>query len=173
MIETFLSTLFAGFAIGVVSLAAQVGTAVYLSACIVATFIFIWRIVGAMKLATHAFDLFGGGFISGGATTQDARQVATGAVQTVGAGGKLLAGTATTATGLVGAGAALGGAGLLQLDKRVGNKYGQETGVLFDNQKTDNRVRQLQALLQTLQSKKAQDKSPVKLSIDVDPMSSL
>lgn len=34
-------------------------------------------------------------------------------------------------------------------------------------------VRQLQALLQTLQSKKAQDKSPVKLSIDVDPMSSL
>ncbi len=133
MIETFLSTLFAAFAIGLVSVAAQVGAAIYIAACLVATCIFIWRIIGAMKLASNAFDLFGGGTLTGGATAQDARKVVTGSV--------------TTGLAMGGAGLALGGAGVLLADKKAGGVTGdKDSGVIFDANKTDNRVKQLQAL---------------------------
>lgn len=133
MIETLLSTLFAGFAIGLVSLASQVGTAVYIAACLTATVVFIWRIIGALKLASNAFDLFGGGSVTGGANMKELRQ------------------TAQTAIGLGVGAAALGGAGVLLLDNKAGKAIAGDDmavgGVLGTNRaKTDNRVKQLQTL---------------------------
>lgn len=138
LLETFLSTLFAGFAIGIVALASQVGLAVFLAASVVANFIFVWRIIGALKLATTAFDLFGGGSVTGGATPKDARQLAT---QTA-----ALAGTAGVA--LAGVGAAAGTASYLSAYNRLGKAIApKDQQHLFEhNHVNEARIRQLQAL---------------------------
>jgi hypothetical protein len=136
LIETFFSVVFASFAIGLVAAASQVGTGIYIGANIAAFIILAWRIKGALKLATNAFDMFGGGTVTGGASGRDVRTAGQAALQT---------GVTAGAAALTG-GAALSMAGLLKADQKAAEHWGMETGFTGqDLQKTDYRVRQLVA----------------------------
>ncbi|MCP4423926.1 MAG: hypothetical protein GY803_05505, partial [Chloroflexi bacterium] len=134
LIETFFSVVFASFAIGLVAAASQVGTGIYIGANIAAFIILVWRIKGALKLATNAFDMFGGGTVTGGASGRDLRTAGQATLRT---------GATVGAAALTG-GAALGAVGLLTADKKAAEHFGMETGFTGqDLQKTDYRVRQL------------------------------
>lgn len=98
LIETFLSVIIVGLMVGLMIAAAEVSIGLYIGASIIALIVILWRIKGAFKLATAAFDLFGGGSITGGASGADLRNMAT---QTAG-----------TAVGL-GAAALTGGSALV------------------------------------------------------------
>jgi hypothetical protein len=136
LIETFFSVVFASFAIGLVAAASQVGTGIYIGANIAAFIILVWRIKGALKLATGAFDMFGGGTVTGGASGRDLRTAGQSALRS---------GVVAGAAALTG-GAALGMAGLLKADQKAAEHFGMETGFSGqDLQKTDYRVRQLVA----------------------------
>ncbi len=136
LIETFFSVVFASFAIGLVAAASQVGTGIYIGANIAAFIILVWRVKGALKLATNAFDMFGGGTVTGGASGQDVRTAGQTALKT---------GVTVGAAALTG-GAALGLAGFLKADQKAAEHFGMETGFTGqDLQKTDYRVRQLVA----------------------------
>lgn len=82
LVETFLSVIIVGLMVGLMIAAAEISIGLYIGASIIALIVILWRIKGAFKLATAAFDLFGGGSITGGAAGADLRNMAT---QTAGA----------------------------------------------------------------------------------------
>jgi hypothetical protein len=114
------------------------GIGLYIGASIITLIVLFWRIKSALRLGTAAFDLFGGGLLTGGASGMDLantiRQAVTGAVTLAGAavsGGT----TAALAGGAVAAGAAL------QADGAAGGAY-----LGTDPSKTEGRVQQLKAI---------------------------
>lgn len=133
-IETFISVIIVSFVIGLVAAAAQAGVGLYIGTSFIGTIILIWRIKGALKLATAAFDMFGGGTFTGGATGKDLRQMATTAVAT----------TAAAATG----GAALAAAGAIAADNKLGEAAGLTEHTLTgqDKAKVEARTQQLLSL---------------------------
>lgn len=135
VIETFLSVCIVAFTIGLLAAAATAGTGIYIGMSLVATVIITWRIKGAMKLATAAFDLFGGGSITGGARGGDLTSLA----------GTAVTGGVALATG----GTALAGAAVLAADRRVSQAAGATEQGIFTGQdltKTEGRVNQLTAV---------------------------
>ena len=138
LIETLMSVIIVSIMIGLLSAAAQQGIGLYIGASVIVFIVILWRIKSALKLATAAFDLFGGGVLSGGANGADVarmgRQAVTGAV---GFAGAALTGGATMALG----GAALATASAIQADGRADGAY-----LGTDPDKTDGRVRQLKAI---------------------------
>ena len=137
-IETFVSVLITALVVGLLAAAAQQGIGLFLAASLLALFVLVWRIKSALRLAATAFDLFGGGMLTGGAgglaMVKMGQQAAVGTVALAGAA---LTGGATVAAG----GAVLAGAAALQADNRAGGAY-----LGTDPDKTDGRVRQLQTM---------------------------
>ncbi|MFP4596549.1 hypothetical protein, partial [Ralstonia sp.] len=138
LIETFLSVIIAAIMIGLLAAAAQQGIGLYIGASLITCFVLLWRIKSALKLASAAFELFGGGMITGGAGGMEmvnmGRQAALG---TAGVAAAALTGGATVAVG----GAVLGAAAALQAD---GQRDGAYLGT--DAAKTEGRVAQLKTI---------------------------
>jgi len=135
LLETFMSVIIASVMIGLLMAAAQQGIGLYIAASIIVGIVLTWRIKSAMKLASSAFDLFGGAMMSGGESgmgiARMGRQAVTGAA---GMAGAALTGGATMAIG----GAMMASASAVQADGR------REGGL--DSAKTDGRVRQLKTI---------------------------
>lgn len=138
LIETFLSVIIAAIMIGLLAAAAQQGVGLYIGASLITSFVLLWRIKSALRLASAAFELFGGGMITGGAGGMEmvnmGRQAALGTASVAGAA---LTGGATVALG----GAVLGAAAALQAD---GQRNGSYLGT--DPAKTEGRVAQLKTI---------------------------
>ncbi|MCI0398022.1 MAG: hypothetical protein L0322_24260, partial [Chloroflexi bacterium] len=138
LIETFLSVVIAAIMIGLLAAAAQQGIGLYIGASVIACLVLLWRIKGALRLASAAFNLFGGGTLTGGAGGMEivnmGKQAALGAA---GLAGAALTGGATMALG----GAVLGTAAALGADGRAGGEY-----LGTDPAKTGGRVRQLKTI---------------------------
>lgn len=133
-IETFISVIMVSFVIGLVAAASQASIGLYIGTSFIGTIILIWRIKGALKLSTAAFDMFGGGTLTGGATGKDLRGMATTAVMT----------TAAAATG----GTALAAAGAMAADSKLGEAAGltEHTLMGLDKAKVEARSQQLLSL---------------------------
>lgn len=132
-IETFISVIIVSFVIGLIAAAAQTSTGLFVGTCFIGTIILLWRIKGAMKLATAAFDMFGGGTLTGGATGKDFRNTATTAV----------AATAAAVTG----GASMAAVGAMALDKKAGESLDMGGSLMgLDHTKSDARTQQLMSL---------------------------
>jgi hypothetical protein len=138
LIETLMSVIIAAVMISLLAAAAVEGIGLYIGASIITLIVLLWRIKSALRLGTAAFDLFGGGALTGGSSGMDmanmVRQAVTGAVTLAGAavtGGT----TAALAGGAVAAGAAL------QADGAAGGAY-----LGTDPAKTEGRVQQLKAI---------------------------
>jgi hypothetical protein len=138
LIETFLSVIIAAIMIGLLAAAAQQGIGLYIAASVLTLLVLLWRIKSALKLASAAFNLFGGGMLTGGAGGMEiatmGKQAVLGAASMAGA---VLTGGATLAVG----GAALAGAAALRIDEARDGVY-----LGADPEKTDGRVRQLKAM---------------------------
>ena len=138
LIETFMSVIIAAIMIGLLAAAAQQGTGLYIGASIITLIVLLWRIKSALKLASAAFNLFGGGMMTGGAGGMEVvtmgRQAVTGAL---GLAGAALTGGATLAVG----GTVLASAAALQADGRAEGAY-----LGTDPSKTEGRVRQLKTI---------------------------
>ncbi len=138
LIETLMSVIITAIMIGLLAAASQAGIGLYIAASIIALIVLLWRIKGALKLASAAFDLFGGSMITGGAGGMALADMGKRAVTgTVGLAGAALTGGATLAAG----GAVLASAAALRAD---GNQDGAYLGT--DSAKTDGRVRQLKTI---------------------------
>ena len=137
-IETFISVIIVSFVVGLIAAAAQASTGLFIGTCFIGTIILLWRIKGAMKLSTAAFDMFGGGTLTGGATGKDFRNTATTAV----------AATAAAVTG----GVSLAAVGAMALDNKAGESLGLSDGTMdrslmgLDRSKADARAQQLMSL---------------------------
>ena len=138
LIETLMSVIITAIMISLLAAAAQQGTGLYIGASIIVLIVLLWRIKSALRLAAAAFDLFGGGMITGGSGGMElahmGRQAVTG---TVGLAGAALTGGATLAAG----GAVLATAAALQADGRSEGAY-----LGTDPNKTEGRVRQLKTI---------------------------
>lgn len=138
LIETLMSVIVAAIMIGLLAAAAQQGIGLYIGASIITLIVLLWRIKSALKLATAAFNLFGGGMITGGSGGMElanmGRQAVTGTVALAGAA---LTGGATLAAGS----AVLASAAALQTDGRADGAY-----LGTDPNKTEGRVRQLKTI---------------------------
>ncbi|MAU00624.1 MAG: hypothetical protein CL608_26060 [Anaerolineaceae bacterium] len=138
LIETLMSVIIVAIMIGLLAAAAQQGIGLYIGASIITLIVLLWRIKSALKLATAAFDLFGGSIITGGVGGMEVarmgRQTVTGTAMLAGAA---LTGGATIAAG----GAVLATAAALQADGRNDGAY-----LGTDPDKTDGRVRQLKTI---------------------------
>lgn len=138
LIETLMSVIIAAIMIGLLAAAAQQGIGLYIGASIITLIVLLWRIKSALKLAAAAFDLFGGGMITGGSGGMElanmGRQAVTGTAALAGAA---LTGGATLAAGS----AVLASAAALQADGRADGAY-----LGTDPNKTEGRVRQLKTI---------------------------
>lgn len=138
LIETLMSVIIVAIMIGLLAAAAQGGIGLYIGASIIVFIVILWRIKSAMKLGAAAFDLFGGGMLTGGSGGMElarmGRQAVTGTAALAGAA--LTGGTAVAAGG-----AFLTAAAALRAD---GNQNGAYLGT--DPEKTDGRVRQLKTI---------------------------
>ena len=138
LIETFMSVIIAGLMVGLLAAAAQQGTGLYIGASLITLIVLAWRIKSALRLAAAAFNLFGGGVMTGGeggmGLVTMGKQAVTGAV---GLAGAALTGGATLAVG----GTVLAGAAALQADGRAGGAY-----LNTDPAKTEGRVQQLKTM---------------------------
>lgn len=138
LIETLLSVIIVAIMMGLLVAAAQQGIGLYIGATVLTCIVLLWRIKGALKLGTAAFDLFGGAMLTGGASGMELVQMGQQAVT----GTAVLAGAALTGGATLAAGSAvLGSAAALRVD---GNLDGALLGT--DPAKTDGRVRQLKAM---------------------------
>lgn len=138
LIETLMSVIIAAIMIGLLTASAQQGIGLYIGASIITFIVFLWRIKSALKLAAAAFDLFGGGMITGGSGGMELANMGRQAVNgTVGLAGAALTGGATLAAG----GAVLATAAALQADGRSDGAY-----LGTDPNKTEGRVRQLKTI---------------------------
>jgi hypothetical protein len=135
LIETFISVILVGLMVGLLTIAALQGIGLYIGASLITAIVLTWRILSALKLASAAFDLFGGGLITGGAGGRELATL-TGKTTAVLAGAALTGG-ATLAIG----GTALTTAALLRADHN-------QNGALInsDPDRTEGRVRQLQTI---------------------------
>jgi hypothetical protein len=137
-IETFISVIIVSFVVGLIAAASQASTGLFIGTCFIGTIILLWRIKGALKLSTAAFDMFGGGTLTGGATGKDFRNMATTAV-------------ATTAAAVTG-GASLAAVGAMALDNKAGDQLGisgdgvDRSLMGLDRSKSDARAQQLMSL---------------------------
>ena len=138
MIETLMSVIITAIMIGLLAAAAQQGMGLYIGASIITLIVLMWRIKSALKLAAAAFDLFGGGMVTGGtggmALAHMGKRAVTGAVGVTAAA---LTGGATVAAG----GALLATAAALRADGQAEGAY-----LHTDPDKTDGRVRQLKTI---------------------------
>ncbi|MCC6602875.1 MAG: hypothetical protein IT327_06675 [Anaerolineae bacterium] len=138
LIETLMSVIIVAIMIGLLVAAAQQGIGLYIGASLIVLIVLLWRIKSALKLAAAAFDLFGGGMMTGGSGGMElarmGRQAVTGTAALAGAA--LTGGTAVAAGG-----AFLTAAAALRAD---GNQNGAYLGT--DPEKTDGRVRQLKTI---------------------------
>lgn len=138
LIETLMSVIIVSMMIGLLAAAAQQGIGLYIGASIITFIVILWRIKSAMKLGTAAFNLFGGGMLSGGSGGMElvnmGRQAVTGAAVLAGAA---VTGGATLAAG----GAMLASSAALQADGRAGGAY-----LGMDPTKTEGRVQQLKTI---------------------------
>ncbi|MCC6607013.1 MAG: hypothetical protein IT327_27650 [Anaerolineae bacterium] len=138
LIETLMSVIIVAIMIGLLAAAAQQGIGLYIGASIIAFIVILWRIKSAMKLGAAAFDLFGGGMLTGGTGGMELARMGRQAVT----GTAALAGAALTGGAAVAAGGAfLASAAALQAD---GRNQGAYLGT--DPDKTDGRVRQLKTI---------------------------
>ncbi len=138
LIETFLSVIITAIMIGLLAAAARQGIGLFIGASIIVLIVLVWRIRSALKLASAAFELFGGAGLTGGAGGMDIVDMGKRAVTgTVGLAGAALTGGATVALG----GAALASASALQADGRANGAY-----LGADPAKADGRVSQLKAM---------------------------
>ena len=137
-IETFISVIIVSFVVGLIAAAAQASTGLFIGTCFIGTIILLWRIKGAMKLSTAAFDMFGGGTLTGGATGKDFRTTATTA----------MVATAAAVTG----GVSMAAVGAMALDNKTGESLGLSDGTMdrslmgLDRSKSDARAQQLVSL---------------------------
>lgn len=138
LIEILMSVIIVAIMIGLLAAAAQGGIGLYIGASLIVFIVILWRIKSAMKLGAAAFDLFGGGMLTGGSGGMElarmGRQAVTGTAALAGAA--LTGGTAVAAGG-----AFLTAAAALRAD---GNQNGAYLGT--DPEKTDGRVRQLKTI---------------------------
>lgn len=138
LIETLMSVIIAAIMIGLLATAAQQGTGLYIGASIITLIVLLWRIKSALRLAAAAFNLFGGGLMTGGeggmGLATMGKQALTGAV---GLAGATLTGGATLAIGS----SILASAAALQADGRADGAY-----LGTDPAKTEGRVRQLKTI---------------------------
>jgi len=138
LVETFLSVIIMAVMIGLLTAAGRRGAGLFIGASIITFIVFAWRIKSAMRLATTAFDLFGGSMLTGGAGGMEIANMGKQAVAgTVGLAGAALTGGAAVALG----GAALASASALQTDGRANGAY-----MGTDPAKTAGRAHQLKAI---------------------------
>ncbi|MGH2536030.1 MAG: hypothetical protein ACRDHL_01400, partial [Candidatus Promineifilaceae bacterium] len=138
LIETFFSIIIAAIMIGLLAAAAQQGIGLFIGASIISLIVLLWRIKSALRLATAAFNLFGGAVLTGGAGGMEVVNMGKQAVAgAAGLAGAALTGGATVALG----GAVLASASALQADGRAGGAY-----LGADPAKTEGRVRQLKSI---------------------------
>jgi hypothetical protein len=138
LVETLLSVIIAAIMIGLLAAAARQGTGLFIAASIITLIVLLWRVKSALRLASAAFDLFGGAMLTGGAGGLDVTNMGRQAVAgTVSAAGAALTGGATAVLG----GAVLASAAALQADGRANGAY-----LRADPVKTGGRVRQLKTI---------------------------
>lgn len=138
LVETFLSVIIMAIMIGLLTAAGRRGAGLFIGASIITFIVLAWRIKSAMRLATTAFDLFGGSMLTGGAGGMEIANMGKQAVAgTVGLAGAALTGGAAVALG----GAALASASALQTDGRANGAY-----MGTDPAKTAGRAHQLKAI---------------------------
>ncbi|MBX3055894.1 MAG: hypothetical protein KF770_05415 [Anaerolineae bacterium] len=138
LIETLMSVIIAAIMIGLLAAAAQQGIGLYIGASLITLMVLLWRIKSALKLATAAFNLFGGAMLTGGAGGMELANMGKQAVMgTAALAGAALTGGATVAAG----GAVLASAAALQADGRAEGAY-----LGTDPHKTEGRVRQLKTI---------------------------
>ncbi|MGB1249619.1 MAG: hypothetical protein ACPG8W_03235 [Candidatus Promineifilaceae bacterium] len=138
LIETFISVIIVAILLGLLIAAAQQGFALYIGASIIVVIFLIWRIMSALRLASRALDLFGGGMVTGGAggmvLANMGQRVVAGAVGLTGA-------VATGGASLAAGGAMMASAAAIRADAHTGGAY-----LRTDPTKADGRVRQLQTI---------------------------
>lgn len=138
LIETLMSVIITAIMIGLLAAAAQQGIGLYIGASLITLIVLLWRIKSALKLAAAAFDLFGGGMITGGVGGMEAARIGRQAVT----GTVALAGAALTGGAALAAGSALlAGAAAVRGDGRTDGTY-----LGLDPEKSDGRVRQLKTI---------------------------
>jgi hypothetical protein len=141
LIETLLSVIIVSIMLGLLLAAAQQGIGLYIAASLLVLVVLLWRIKSGFRLAGAAFNLFGGGGLTGGAGGTELVQMVKQAVLGAAGATAAVAGAAVTGgTTLVLGGAAAAGAAALQADGRSGGAY-----LGTDPEKTAGRVAQLKA----------------------------
>ncbi|MBX3061061.1 MAG: hypothetical protein KF770_31770 [Anaerolineae bacterium] len=137
-IETFISVIIVAFVVGLIAAAAQASIGLYVGTSLVGLLILTWRIKGAFKLSTAAFDMVAGGNLTGGSSMRDLRVMSAGVTRTA----------ATAGMAALTGGTALAAAGMLAADQKLSSQAGMEeyTMLGLDQSKSEARTQQLLSL---------------------------